>query len=130
MRMGGLVIMAYATAEQRKQKAADHEGSFSVENYLQNCLRNEYSYESLQSSMACEAAEKRLAQQAKTYDLKVGIKNDPAYYQQLAQDAIVHFLNNKEEGNQQGSHEGHNLGNSTTAETQRNILPALSDVIM
>lgn len=122
--------MAYATAEQRKQKAAAHEGSFSIQNYLQNYLRNEYTYESLQSSYACEAAEKRLAQLAKKYDLQVGIKKDPVYYQQLAQGAITHFLNNIEEGNLQGSHEGHNLGVSTTADTQRNITPVLSDVIM
>lgn len=87
--------MAYYTKEQRHEKELNHDGSFSLENKLQAYLRDKYSPESLESSYACEAAEKLLANVARDYDAASGKQEDMNKpYEQIARQAIVKYLNN------------------------------------
>ena len=94
--------MAYKTYEIDRQKAAAHEGSYSVENKLQEYLKDKYSPEALQTPKAKEATKNLLKQVAKDYDLKVGIERDDMEYENLAQRAITKFLSNQQDNTSQG----------------------------
>ena len=103
--------MAYKTAEEKHQKQADHEGSFSVENKLQQYLRDKFTPDTLNESTL-----HLLVQIATDYDLKVGIqRSDDAYYK-LATDAVKTFKENYKK--HPTNNKGQQLGKAVVATLQ------------
>lgn len=86
--------MAYKNKADYYTKQAQHEGSFSPRSFMMQTLSDKYSPESLESSFACEAAEKLLATAAKKHDMKSGINKPIEEYISTARTAIVDFCNN------------------------------------
>ena len=121
--------MAYATAEQRHQKQASHEGSFDTTQRLMSLLRAEYSPHSLESSFACEACENRLAQVARDYDAEINEHHDDMYYKTLAHETLYRYLDNWKDKTQGEDDRGKRLGKSVAAEdTWDNIKNTISGI--
>lgn len=114
--------MAYATAEQRHQKQAAHEGSFNTEQKLMSYLRDKYSPDALESSFACEACEKQLAKIAMDYAAEINEKHDDAYYTQLARKVLTRYLNNWEDKTPGEDNRGKRFGKKQDAEDTWNTV--------
>lgn len=121
--------MAYATAEQRHQKQAAHEGSFDTAQRLMSLLRSEYSPRALESSFACEACENRLVQVARDYDAEINEHHDDEYYKTLARGTLHQYLDNWKDKTQGEDDRGKRLGKSVAAEdTWDNIKNTISGI--
>lgn len=105
--------MAYATAEQRHEKQGKHEGSFSVENKLQQYLRDHYTPDTLN-----ETSQLLLMQVAKDYDLKVNKQRSDEEYAKLAKDAINTFTSNFNKRKGATDDRGQRLGKAVVATLQ------------
>ena len=114
--------MAYATAEERHQKQAAHEGSFNTEQKLMSYLRDKYSPEALESSYACEACENILAKVARDYDAEINEKHDDEYYKTLARGTITRYLKNWEDKVPGEDNRGKRLGKAQDAEDTWNTV--------
>ena len=90
----GLVIMAYANKIEDHQKRRDQEGSYSLYNHLYNYLLNNYEPENLESSIACESAERDLISVGREYQLNGKGKYNDDEIKHNARQAISNFVNN------------------------------------
>lgn len=92
----------YKTPAERHEKQRLHEGSFAVNNKLQQYLRDKFDPDTARQ----ESTVNLLKQIAKDYDLKVGIDRSDDDYTQLANEAIDTFCSNYKKhpaGYRQGS---------------------------
>lgn len=80
----------YKTSAEKHEKQRLHEGSFAVNDKLQQYLRDKFNPDTARQ----ESTVNLLKQIAKDYDLKVGIGRSDAEYTNLANEAINTFCDN------------------------------------
>lgn len=114
--------MATISKEQRYQDMKDHNGMYSLYNYMYHYLLDNFEPENLESSFACENAEHLLVKEGKGYNAAGNITMSDSDITQTARKAIRNFCtNNGEKGDP-----GNNMGKNHSS-TFDNIKSALED---
>ncbi len=104
----------YKTPAERHEKQRLHEGSFAVNNKLQQYLRDKFNPQTARQ----ESTVNLLKQIAHDYDIKVGINRSNEEYDNLANDAIATFCDN---------YAKHDNCNTTGSRLAKPVINALYD---